>query len=572
MRSRFLYFIGLIIILLLLVNNLVYYYSTKRTLEDQLTERMETVAKHIRMSITHSQLGTDYVEKLLAEQLRTASLVYKYALPADLEEVTNEQLKKLRDEIGLEAVTLFKQTDDDIVGYRSTEANEIGLSTNFWGFWYEAFRQLYREEPVTVGRGETLPHFWAGPFEVANSDPEKVFKWGYFYDGTTNYMIDPYINMKKLDVFDQMTGPTAVIESMLRENTFIKEITVFNHGKFGNDKLKKAKNQHDEEWVHHRDRPILYGSYLFKNEQADVTYVNRSMKQQRMISEVATLNDQKVWQSYIPVKDDTTSYVIRIVGDYQTIQNNLNKQFSMMGISILIALLITMIVIWIIMRFMKATREVAVQSAQIAYIEQLNEMFTTIRGQRHDFLNHVQTIHSLVSMNKTEALKQYTAELIGEIREVNDLIRVGQPAIAAIVQSKLTVAVTKKIHLRHQLTDVDKLKFGVKSVDIVKIIGNLVDNAFDAVLMLPVDERIVDLKVKTVERQLMIQVKNPGRSLSSEEVDRMFLAGYSTKTSDSHDGIGLAVTKERVLHYRGSIDVWSQNGTIIFTVLIPLDQ
>jgi signal transduction histidine kinase len=202
---------------------------------------------------------------------------------------------------------------------------------------------------------------------------------------------------------------------------------------------------------------------------------------------------------------------------------------------------------------------------------EMDRLFTTIRGQRHDFLNHMQVISSLVQRGKTEELKRYTAELIGEIKEINEIVQIGNPALAAIIQSKIALSADKRIDFRYRFSNLETLSLGVKLIDIVKIAGNLIDNAIEEAEKLPEGERWVEVNGWSENGNLFITVRNPGRLIPKEEIQALFDSGYSTKAEQGHIGIGLAIVKERVEHYKGTISVKScgQHGTV-FTVKIPL--
>lgn len=574
-HPRKIYLFATIFVSLLVINNLIYYHSTRRILEDNLAEKMAVVAQHIRISMEHSEAGKKYVEELMADHLRTAALVAKYALPPTIEDIDNVSLHQLKEEIGIEGISLFQKEKDDIIVKRSSDPKEINLSTSNWKYWYEAFLQLYALTPVEVGYGQSFPHFWSGPFEVSTANPETMNKWGYFYDGSTNYIINPYIRTDRMKRFDDLTGTPAVIKHILKEQDYIEEITVFNARTFGQDHIERAVNQYQQEWIKLLDQPIVYGAYTYRVEELDSLLVAQANQKKEIITETTTVNGEKVLKTFIPVNDSShpgSDLVIGIVGNYSSIEKELHKQLVFLGSIVVVASLISIGIIVFAMKYFQNTKEEAVQSAQVAYIQQLNELFTTIRGQRHDFLNHAQTIHCLVRMGKIDALKQYTSELMGEIQEVNDLIQIGHPAFAALIQSKLAVAVSKRIDLQHEVHNVEQLTMGLKSVDVVKIIGNLLDNAFDEVVMLPVEQRVVRLKLEIVNEELMIQISNPCTSLSSQELQRIFKPGFSKKHTGKHDGLGLAVIKERVSFYKGSITASIESGNITFLVKIPLDQ
>lgn len=560
-----------IIIIILAINNTAYYFSTKSILIEELEEKMETVARQMRISIENSEAGHAYIEQLLAQNLRSASIAIKYALDPDIENVTNEQLLALRDELDIAHISLFQQTEDDIVSFRWTEPDEAYLGTNNWGYWYDAFLQLLNLEEVDVGRGQTLPHFWAGPFEISTADPDHTYKWGYFYDGTTNYIIDPYIHLDHIREFDEQVGPDAVVAKLVEQNDFVREITVFNYDIFGTEP-KISRNAKNETWVHLARRPILYGTYEHGDETFDLEGVRVSMEENRIVSKPLSLGGNRLYKMFIPVPDAELPYVIGITADYAIIQDKLNEQFRFLAMIVLTGSLLSIAVIVLTIRLFETRRDSAVRSTQEAYIHEVNELFTTIRGQRHDFLNQVQTIHTMATLGKLDDLKAFTAELIGEIRVINDIIRIGNPALAALIQSKVVSAANRKIQLSYQISDLNDVELGIKSVDIVKIIGNLVDNAFDEVASLPEEERRVDLTVLDKDKHLRIEVHNPGRVISDEERAKLAESGYTTRKDGKHHGLGLAIIKERVRHYRGAIRITNPpSGGLAVEVVIPLE-
>lgn len=558
-----------IIIIIIAINNTAYYFSTKAILIEELEEKMETVAEQMRISIAQSEVGQAFIEQLIAQNLRTASIAVKYALDPDIDNVTNEQLFALRDELDVDHISLFRQTEDDIVSLRWTEPDEAYLGTKNWGYWYDAFLQLLALEEVDVGRGETLPHFWAGPYEISTADPEETYKWGYFYDGTTNYIIDPYVRLDKIAEFAEKVGPDAVVAKLVEQNEFVREITVFNHDVFGTEP-KISRNAKNETWVHLARRPILYGTYDYGDPELDLSGVRTAMAGDRIVKQQVTRGDARLYKMFIPVRDAEIPYVIGITSDYAFIRDKLNDQFRFLALIVLTGSLVSIAVIIVTVRLFEQRRDIAVRSTQEAYIHEVNELFTTIRGQRHDFLNQVQTIHTMATLNKLDDLKAFTAELIGEIRVINDIIKIGNPALAALVQAKVVAAADKRIRFIYDISGLDDAELGIKSVDIVKIIGNLVDNAFDEVASLPEAERRVELEVLEKEKQLRIKVANPGRIISDDELGQLLKSGYTTRQDGEHCGLGLAIIKERVRHYRGQIRIANPpEGGLVVEVVIP---
>lgn len=225
-------------------------------------------------------------------------------------------------------------------------------------------------------------------------------------------------------------------------------------------------------------------------------------------------------------------------------------------------------------RLLTRTRSEAIRTTQSLYVEDINNMFTSVRGQRHDFLNHVQVIHTMVQMGKYEQLRAYTSNLVQETREINDIINHAAPALAAFAQAKTTVAlgygITFTCELPNQWNVPDSV---INMLDIIKILGNLVDNAFDETNLLSASERSVHVVISTVSDGIIIKVSNRGRPINEEMRARIFESGYSTK-GEGHSGLGLAIIQERVSHYGGTFEVESDYATrtTTFTVQLPCDD
>lgn len=224
-------------------------------------------------------------------------------------------------------------------------------------------------------------------------------------------------------------------------------------------------------------------------------------------------------------------------------------------------------------RLMIQSRAEAIRSTQNLYVEDINNMFTSVRGQRHDFLNHVQVIHTMAQMGKYEQLREYTSNLVQETQEVSNIINHTAPALAAFAQAKTTVALGYGIAFTCDLPNQWNVPdSAINMFDIIKILGNLVDNAFDETNLLPAGERSVHVSIQTNIEGIMLKVSNRGRPIDEETRARIFQAGYSTK-GEGHSGLGLAIIQERVRHYSGKLDVESDttSSTTIFSVRLPCE-
>lgn len=104
--------------------------------------------------------------------------------------------------------------------------------------------------------------------------------------------------------------------------------------------------------------------------------------------------------------------------------------------------------------------------------------------------------------------------------------------------------------------------------DLVTIVGNLLDNAFDAVASLP--EPRVSVAFATPGTDLDIQVTNNGPGLQAEELERIFQLGFSTKPGAEGHGIGLSLVRRACNRMDGKVHTETIDGGTAFVVRLPL--
>lgn len=569
---------ALVIVMLLLINNTIYYYTTKRSLEQSLSHEMSSVAKQIEISVEQSRQGAEKYQELIGANLRTAAIAAQYALDPDIERVSNDELVELSERLGVLHITLLKRTSDNIVLYKSSDPKQLGVKTSSWKPWYEAFNQLFDDQQVTMDWGQSLPNFWTGPFEVATTDTSKVRKWGYYFDGSTNYITDPYVSYEMQEQYEEVTGVNRLIEQTIEQNASLLEITAFNPRTFPHGELT-TRTDKGEELKHITQQPIIYGTYNYKDEE-DVEYIVRSYETNQPLTVNTTINGKHVLKKFIPVEITKVAsivdeqgqplerYVLSIVSDYRSIQETLDDQFMNIGVIIGIVTVLSGLVVWVAICVFRSSRERVVRETQQTYLDEMNQLFDAIRGQRHDFINHVQTMHSMASLNKVTELKAYAKELSGEIHELNELITIDNPSIAALIRSKLSQAGTQKVRMECRFEGMGKLELGVKSLDLTRILGNLIDNALDEVNRYAEDKRRIEV-TGLLDGELEFCVSNYTERADVLKETFWFEAGYTDK-GGSHQGLGLSIVRKIVEHYKGTLRVeLDQPNKISIFVRLP---
>jgi len=205
-------------------------------------------------------------------------------------------------------------------------------------------------------------------------------------------------------------------------------------------------------------------------------------------------------------------------------------------------------------------------------LSSIQEYSELLRGQTHEYSNKLHTIAGLIQIGAyQEALDLVARESSG----YEDIIRflnkaVPHPVIAAIVLGKFNRARELKISFEIDLdgTMVDVPEW-IKQEKIVTIVGNLLDNAFEAVLEQEKDRRHVFLSFTDLGNDIVFEVEDTGPGIPADRLDAVFEKGVSSKGT-TRRGLGLYLVKQRLDELGGFITVSpGEFGGALFSVIIP---
>lgn len=138
------------------------------------------------------------------------------------------------------------------------------------------------------------------------------------------------------------------------------------------------------------------------------------------------------------------------------------------------------------------------------HFEEVQSIYDKMRGWRHDYHNHIQALLALVGDD--ERTRDYLWKLNKDLTEVDTVVKTGNVTVDAILNSKLTLIKSKDIPVDAVAKVPDDLK--ISEIDLCAIIGNLLDNAIEAVLPLPPEARFIRIYIGMLKSQLYISVTN----------------------------------------------------------------
>jgi len=199
------------------------------------------------------------------------------------------------------------------------------------------------------------------------------------------------------------------------------------------------------------------------------------------------------------------------------------------------------------------------------HLEQMEDLFKALRVQSHEHKRHIQTIQAMVYLDEIASAKEYIDGLSEGYSYTDDIIYVENMALTALINGKRKVAEINNIDFKFSINcSLGGLK--MNSWDLCSILGNLLDNAFEAVRK-EKNHRLVGLDIDCVEGNYIMNVWNNGVKISKDEMDKLFEPGYTTKESVGR-GYGLFLIKNLLDKYKGNIEVYSTDKTL-FKIILP---
>lgn len=196
------------------------------------------------------------------------------------------------------------------------------------------------------------------------------------------------------------------------------------------------------------------------------------------------------------------------------------------------------------------------------HYREVDNMYRQIRGWRHDYRNHIQTMKAYAASEDWDAIKHYLDLLDDDLTTVDTVIKTGNPMTDAILNSKISLAKSKDIKVIADAHIPVKLK--TSEIDLCCIIGNLFDNAIEACEKLPVDQRMIRVYMDMRNTQLYLSFTNltAGKKLKKE--GKLFRS-----TKGKNHGFGLVRMDAIIERLDGYISRNSEDGAFTTEILLP---
>lgn len=177
----------------------------------------------------------------------------------------------------------------------------------------------------------------------------------------------------------------------------------------------------------------------------------------------------------------------------------------------------------------------------------LSDLYDKTRTLKHDFSNIIQAFGGYIWAKDISGLKNYYSDILGEFKSINSLTTltptiIKNPAIYTLLANKYLLAEDNGIKIDINISsDLENLQ--VNSLELVRILGILLDNSIEGCLECLSENRIININIYEKDSSKYISIENTYKS-QSINIDKIYEKNYSTKNRNT--GIGLWEVKKYI--------------------------
>jgi two-component system, CitB family, sensor kinase len=206
-------------------------------------------------------------------------------------------------------------------------------------------------------------------------------------------------------------------------------------------------------------------------------------------------------------------------------------------------------------------------------LDAVQQATDALRAQAHEFSNRMHTISGLVELGEYGEVAGYIDRITAHHAELTNNVtsRIADPAVAALLLAKGSVAAEHGIELRiapnSRLGAIDERL----SADVTTVVGNLVDNALDALALVARAPGWAEVEVRETAAEVVVTVRDSGPGVSPQVASELFERGFTTKPAEAgrQRGIGLALVRLVCLRRGGDVHVTNDGGAV-FVARLPM--
>ena len=197
-------------------------------------------------------------------------------------------------------------------------------------------------------------------------------------------------------------------------------------------------------------------------------------------------------------------------------------------------------------------------------VSQMSDLNIAMRVQRHDFLNHLQVVYSLIEMREYEEANRYIEQVYGDIQSVSQALKTASAPVNALLRAKMAEAKQRGVEVNltvHAVWD----SLPLPAWEMCRVLSNLIDNALDA--LKETENPELDITLGEDVKNIVFEVKNNGPAIPEKIQNSIFEPGFSGKGEGR--GMGLHIARETMRGAGGDLTVESSEAFTAFRGVLP---
>lgn len=200
-------------------------------------------------------------------------------------------------------------------------------------------------------------------------------------------------------------------------------------------------------------------------------------------------------------------------------------------------------------------------------ISTMEDTVRTMREERHEYINHLQSILGLTLAGEKKEVVSYINDIGVAISFNSQMLMINYAPLQVLLQNKSSKAAQHKIKFKvNVMTELSY--FQINTYDLTTIFGNLIDNAIDCLVKNEITTKIIWFDVSEDNKNYIFLIRDSGPPISDSVVADIFKEGFSTKGINR--GFGLKLVKDTLEKIGGTITY--QPKPKGFTVYFPKSE
>jgi len=200
-------------------------------------------------------------------------------------------------------------------------------------------------------------------------------------------------------------------------------------------------------------------------------------------------------------------------------------------------------------------------------LEETEKLNRKLRAQRHDFLNQLQVVYSLMELQEYESANAYIEKVYEDIQKVSSILKTDHAALNAILQAKTSMCKARGVDIHIEVGS----RFGEIPIPVwqlCRIFGNIIDNAVTALTESHTANAAITVTLSETLKTYVFRIANNGPEIPQYLCTHIFDAGFTTKLEDGH-GMGLTICRDLMEEYGGTLRVYSDSEQTVFEGMLP---